>query len=553
MDHIANNAPIHLHAIKNSFLVRQRIKQIIPDHHKKWETSMCESTWNSQFLNQYFGIDVEATSDNNIQASEKARLMKFKDELLRSNQFEMGPLTLRTQHDILLLEQHLKPHYTAYTDGSVNPETKHAGASYVIYDSATPEEPHAQYNWSCGLTFSSYQSELSALAILLDHACANKKMHNKTMLILTDSQSLTRRFMQLPITQSESQILQRIWQLVNIKHCKIHIQHVKAHVGIIGNETADALAKSATGGEGRPSYTLSNLKAIAKNKINQVVKDNLLLLIRNNQEDTLQSYTAELYFTTSQNLRKRRPFTPDTPIIIQRRILQLMTGNSNLLGMYLKKIKGAPTSHCVICGTMHGDIHHLLSSCSELEEIYTKLKGDMPKLEELYQEQGRRFLTALTELIFRKNSMEEQLKKIDLQLEPNPRHHTSLTHLPANMSLENIFPPSPPTQLLENLPPPPLRENLLHLQRQDWAQEPRIQQEPNIFRKRKARIERNPIPLPNKDEKSNTNKNDAWSQDHNTQIIKRRRKTKQNTFMNEMPPCANNMQDTSQNASKSSI
>merc|ERR1712115_447867 len=140
-------------------------------------------------------------------------------------------------------------------------------------------------------------------------------------------------------------------------------------------------------------------------------------------------------------------------------------------------------------------------------------------------EQGRRFLTALTELIFRKNSMQEQHNKIDLQLEPNPRHHTSLMHLSANMSLENIFPPLPPTQLLENLPHPPLRENLLHLQRQDWVQEPKIQQELNIFRKRNARLERNPIPLPDKDNKRNNAKNnEAWSQDHNAQIIKRPRK-----------------------------
>merc|ERR1712115_749269 len=114
----------------------------------------------------------------------------------------------------------------------------------------------------------SYQSELNALTILLDHACANKKMHSKTMLILTDSQSLPRRFMQLPTTESESHILQRIWQLVNIKHCKLHIQHVKAHVGIIGNEIADALAKNAIGGEGHPSYTLANLRTHIQTHIN---------------------------------------------------------------------------------------------------------------------------------------------------------------------------------------------------------------------------------------------------------------------------------------------
>ena len=113
--------------------------------------------------------------------------------------------------------------------------------------------------------------------------------------------------MQLPTTQSESQILQMMWQLVRIKSCKLHIQHVKAHVGIIGNEIADTLAKNAIGGEGHPSYTLANLKAIAKNKAKQVVTDNLLLLIRHNQDDTLQSYTAELYYKTSQNLKNAAP------------------------------------------------------------------------------------------------------------------------------------------------------------------------------------------------------------------------------------------------------
>ena len=113
--------------------------------------------------------------------------------------------------------------------------------------------------------------------------------------------------MQLPTTQSESQILQRMWQLARIKNCKLHIQHAKAHVGIIGNEIADALAKNAIGGEGHPSYTPANLKTIAENKIKQVVKDNLLLLIRDSQEDILQSYTAELYYKTSRNLKNVAP------------------------------------------------------------------------------------------------------------------------------------------------------------------------------------------------------------------------------------------------------
>merc|ERR1712115_127263 len=108
-------------------------------------------------------------------------------------------------------------------------------------------------------------------------------------------------------------------------------------------------------------------------------------------------------------------------------------------------------------------------------------------------------------------------------------------------------------QLLENLPPPPLRENLLHIQRQDWAQEPKIQQEPNIFRKRNARLERNPIPLPNKDNKNNARNNEAWPQDHDTQIIKRPRKTKQNIVANETTPYAYDMQDTPQDATKSAI
>merc|ERR1712079_492608 len=106
----------------------------------------------------------------------------------------------------------------------------------------------------------------------------------------------------------------------------------------------------------------------------------------------------------------------------------------------------------------------------------------------------------------------------------------------------------------ESLPPPPLRGNLLHLQRQDWAQEPKIQQEPNIFRKRNARLERNPIPLPNKDKKRNNAKNnEAWSQEHNTQIIKRPRKKEQNIVVNEILPFVDSMQDTPQNATTTTI
>ena len=229
-----------------------------------------------------------------------------------------------------------------YTDGSKDPDTGHTGAAY--YD------PLADYGdgYRCTDHISVYTSELIAINEALDYI-SNKDYSN--VVILSDSlsalQSLVTKTSSRPDILNE--ILVRVHQLQR-RHIRVHLEWIPAHVGIIGNETVDSLAKEST-----------NHSEIECNT--QLGVTEAYTLIR----QFINQKRSEKYNNTSLFIRQLKPNPTVTPIRYSNNVYwdkvftRLRLGTTLLngeIGQYIFK-QGPQCS----CGHSKETVEHFIMEC----------------------------------------------------------------------------------------------------------------------------------------------------------------------------------------------
>ena len=224
-----------------------------------------------------------------------------------------------------------------YTDGSKT--ITHVGCAFVCGDSVIAQK--------LPVYTSIFTAELYAIVLALDFIIKQK---HKKYIIYSDSQSVLKALSSYQ--ESSHTIVRQIkWQLVNLhsKDYDISFYWVPSHIGIKGNEDADAAAKSAV--------TISSLLLrIPHCDFRGVIRAALLQQWQTlwdgmaiNKLHAIQPHITD--GAHSQLNRKR-------DVIITR----LRIGHTRLTHMYL--LRGEPAPQCQNCGDTLTILH--LFSCSHL-------------------------------------------------------------------------------------------------------------------------------------------------------------------------------------------
>ena len=237
----------------------------------------------------------------------------------------------------------------AFTDGSKS--AKGVGAGIAIYKSGVLiKSLRYKLNNRC----TNNQAEQLAILKALQHT-VNIHAEVKTATVYTDSRitldSLRNSGIHTTLVEKIRQ------QLVDMKKMQWHIQFswVKAHVGILGNETADTLAKEVATSTDTP-------ECYDKVPISVVKSELEILSVKKWEREWDQSTNGQItkqYFPDiTARLKMKLNLTYNFTLVV--------TGHGNI-DSYLHRfrIKGKP--NCT-CGTQDQTIDHLLFECELLRK-----------------------------------------------------------------------------------------------------------------------------------------------------------------------------------------
>ncbi|XP_053202575.1 uncharacterized protein LOC128387410 [Panonychus citri] len=244
--------------------------------------------------------------------------------------------------------------FIAYTDGSKT--TDGVGFGLVIYDNS------GKIKHQASLPLFSYASIFQAecLAIIRTLELINSRIckAGESVHIFTDSQSiftcLRSRLIQHPLIE---QIREQIITTIN-KGIRINISWTKAHVGTIGNEKADQLAKAGIR---------------AKTKINYVdvprcfVKHQLKALAKTNTNKRLALNESKSIIPVLGNWNKD-PYK----LNLAKQTFQLISGHGPFPS-YLKRF-GLKEDEACLCGEPTANATHYLDDCPLVDQARTHFR-----------------------------------------------------------------------------------------------------------------------------------------------------------------------------------
>ncbi|XP_023240776.1 uncharacterized protein LOC111639209 [Centruroides sculpturatus] len=223
-----------------------------------------------------------------------------------------------------------------YTDGSrIN---NSVGCGLVIYENTT-ELSYQTYRLDDKCTV--FQAELFAIWKAVEHI--NRNYDNITATIHTDSLSAYR----LINSPKLHPLAEYIRNALRMSSCKIQITWVRAHQGVVGNERADSLAKTAT---------TMDKNQIAYRKISQRTLRSMLWsdTVQHWQSDwdQIMQHVTHNFIPDLQQYLAIRWYTPDFYVN------QILTGHGKFAN-YLARFANGNTDVCPVCNVRDGPEHYL--------------------------------------------------------------------------------------------------------------------------------------------------------------------------------------------------
>ncbi|XP_023217407.1 uncharacterized protein LOC111619819 [Centruroides sculpturatus] len=242
------------------------------------------------------------------------------------------------------------PSIDIYTDGSKI--DNQVGCSFVVFQNGT--EIFNQRNRLHG-SCSVFQSELLAIKTAIDWCSVN--FHNTNIALHSDSNSA--------ISLISHRNLHPIAYVIHeaVKNCSnsFSINWVHAHQGIIGNERADALAKSAATDQTLPIiYNKLSLTAIKK-----LLWNDLLITWQNNWDNN-QNITYQ-FFPDISAIFNYKWITPNF------KLTQFLTNHGRFHSYISRFVDPYNSGLCTTYNTQDGSLHYILH-CAMLDFERTQLQ-----------------------------------------------------------------------------------------------------------------------------------------------------------------------------------
>ena len=240
--------------------------------------------------------------------------------------------------------ENLKSDTNIYTDGS-KLDTGEVGASYLIYNlNGRRITKKLKLNRCCSV----FQAELLAIADALEWATKNLK---SDATLFSDSLSAIKAIENFshinPLVNTIHQSLNKISGRYTIRFV-----WVKAHIGIPGNEEADALAKQAA--LAHTAFAYNNFPiSFAKN----IIKEEALAQWASEYTDATQGSTTRVWFphlSDALNFINNNEMTFETT--------QVLTGHG-FHKEYLHRFKITPDAFCPCDGRSTQTLTHILKTC----------------------------------------------------------------------------------------------------------------------------------------------------------------------------------------------
>ncbi|XP_023212991.1 uncharacterized protein LOC111615786 [Centruroides sculpturatus] len=241
--------------------------------------------------------------------------------------------------------------YNIFTDGSKL--EGRVGSSFVVYENET-EICHEKYRLRdcCSV----HQAEMFAIMKAVEWVALTRSTNN--IVIHTDSRSAIQTLMQF---RDISPMALEAKKLVRRYNLNMKFKWVKAHVGIIGNERADALAKEATE---------MNIISYDKAPITYIKRQLRQETVTEWQDQWTYSEKGRFTFWLLPSIQERLSELAWLPK--KYLITQILTNHCSTKH-YLKRIGKTNDSMCE-CGGGEQTLEHLINECLKYEQEQMQLR-----------------------------------------------------------------------------------------------------------------------------------------------------------------------------------